>query len=107
VNQSIAAERESFEGLFGLMNDGRRNGRMFILVGSIRKFDSTDEGDDWIRVFMDLDMGKLCMAFEGMYHVFLLEFIGFAHSLYQQTIRSQDSGIISYRIVKFLQFYII
>jgi hypothetical protein len=44
--------------LVELMNDGRSIGRM---VGSIRKFGSTDEGDDWIRVFMDLDLGKLCM----------------------------------------------
>ena len=31
------------------------------MVGSIRKFDSTDEEDDWIRELMDLALGKLCM----------------------------------------------
>lgn len=54
VHQSIAAEREFLESLFGLKSDGR-------MVGSIRRFDSNDEAEDWIRELMDLAVGKLCM----------------------------------------------
>ena len=54
VHQSIAAEREFLESLFGLKSDGR-------MVGSIRKFDSKDEEEDWIRELMDLAVAKLCM----------------------------------------------
>ena len=46
-----------------------------------------------------------------MYEVFSLsEFISFTHSLYQmrvqQTIRSQESSIVSYKIANLLQFYL-
>ena len=76
VHQSIAAEREFLESLFGLKSDGR-------MVGSIRKFDSTDEEDDWIRELMDLALGKLCMPLKVCMKVFSLsEFIGFTHLLY-------------------------
>ena len=54
VHQSIAAEREFLESLFGLKSDGR-------MVGSIRKFDSKDEEEDWICELMDLAVGKLCL----------------------------------------------
>ena len=64
VHQSIAAEREFLESLFGLKSDGR-------MVGSIRKFDSTDEEDDWIRELMDLALGKLCMPLKVCMKFFL------------------------------------
>jgi len=54
VHQSIAAEREFLESLFGLKSDGR-------MVGSVRNFDSKDEEEDWIRELMDLAVGKLCL----------------------------------------------
>lgn len=54
VHQSIAAEREFLESLFGLKSDQR-------MVGSIRKFDSEDEEEDWIHELMDLAVGKLCV----------------------------------------------
>jgi hypothetical protein len=54
VHQSIAAEREFLESLFGSKSDGR-------MVGSIRKFDSNDEEEDWICELMDLVVGKLCL----------------------------------------------
>ena len=54
VHQSIAAEHEFLESLFGLKSDGR-------MVGSIRKFDSKDEEEDWICELMDLAVGKLCL----------------------------------------------
>ena len=54
VHQSIAAEREFLESLFGLKGDGR-------MVGSIRNFDSKDQEEDWICELMDLAVGKLCL----------------------------------------------
>ena len=51
VQQSIAAEPESLESLFGLKSDGR-------MVGSIRTFHSKDE-EEWICELMDLAVGKL------------------------------------------------
>jgi conserved oligomeric Golgi complex subunit 6 len=67
VHQSIAAEREFLESLFGLKSDGR-------MVGSIRKFDSTDEEEDWIRELMDLAFGKLCMPLKVCMTFFLFFF---------------------------------
>jgi conserved oligomeric Golgi complex subunit 6 len=43
VHQSIAVEREFLESLFGLRSDGR-------MVGSIRKFDSNEDEEDWVRM---------------------------------------------------------
>ena len=54
VHQSIAAEREFLESLFGSKSDGR-------MVGSIRDFDSKNEEEDWIYELMDLAVGKLCL----------------------------------------------
>ena len=65
VHQSIAAEREFLESLFGLKSDGR-------MVGSIRKFDSTDEEEDWIRELMDLTFGKLCIPLKVYDVIFFL-----------------------------------
>jgi conserved oligomeric Golgi complex subunit 6 len=60
VRQSIAAEREFLESLFGLKSDRR-------MLGRIRKFDSKDEEEDWICELMDLAVGKFMFAFEDMY----------------------------------------
>ena len=62
VHQSIAAEREFLESLFGFKSDGR-------MVGSIRKFDSKDEEEDWICELMDLAVGKLCLPLK-VWHLF-------------------------------------
>ncbi|KAF8889933.1 oligomeric Golgi complex subunit 6 [Infundibulicybe gibba] len=83
VHQAIAAEREFLEGLFGLKNDGR-------MVGSVRKFDGESEEEDWIRELMDLAVGKLCVPLKMRI---------------QQTVRSQESSIVSYKIANLLQFY--
>ena len=60
VHQSIAAERE----FLGLNTDGP-------MVGSIRKFDSTEEEDDWIRELKDMALGKLCMLLKVCMKFFL------------------------------------
>ncbi|KAJ6626835.1 oligomeric complex COG6 [Mycena sp. CBHHK59/15] len=85
VHQAIAAEREFLESLFGLQADGR-------MVGSVRVFEEKSEEEDWIRELMDLAVGKLCVPLKVRV---------------QQTIRSQESIIISYKIANLLQFYMI
>ncbi|KIM47009.1 hypothetical protein M413DRAFT_63561 [Hebeloma cylindrosporum] len=84
VHQSIAAEREFLESLFGLKSDGR-------MVGSVRDFTTRGEEEDWIRELMDLAVGKLCVPLKMRV---------------QQTIRSQESSIVSYKIANLLQFYL-
>lgn len=54
VHQTIAAEREFLESLFGMKQDNR-------MVGSVRKFDSMQEEEEWIRELMDHAVGKLCV----------------------------------------------
>ncbi|KAF9555817.1 COG6-domain-containing protein [Agrocybe pediades] len=83
VHQAIAAEREFMEGLFGMKNDGR-------MVGSVRRFDSKVEEEEWIRELMDLAVAKLCVPLKMRV---------------QQTIRSQESSIVAYKIANLLQFY--
>ena len=76
VHQSIAAEREFLESLFGFKSDGR-------MVGSIRKFDSKDEEEDWICELMDLAVGKLCLPLKVWRLFFSFFFLKKkTHSLY-------------------------
>lgn len=66
VHQSIAAEREFLESLFGLKSDGR-------MVGSVRDFTTRGEEEDWIRELMDLALGKLCVPLKvGFIRFFLV-----------------------------------
>ena len=62
VHQSIAAEREFLESLFGLKSDGR-------MVGSVRDFTARGEEEDWISELMDLAVGKLCVPLKVRYFV--------------------------------------
>ncbi|KAJ7293752.1 oligomeric Golgi complex subunit 6 [Mycena rebaudengoi] len=82
---ALSAEREFLESLFGLQGDGR-------MVGSVRVFEEKSEEEGWIRELMDLAVGKLCVPLKVRV---------------QQTIRSQESSIISYKIANLLQFYMI
>ncbi|KAF8065376.1 oligomeric Golgi complex subunit 6 [Lyophyllum atratum] len=85
VHQAMAAERELLEALFGVANDGR-------MVGSVRVFDGQSEEEEWIRELMDLCVAKLCVPLKVRV---------------QQTIRSQESSIVSYKIANLLQFYML
>jgi len=69
VHQSIAAERAILESIFGLKSDGR-------MVGSVRKFDSKDEEEDWIRGLMDLAVGKLCLPLKVFMTLCVSGFVG-------------------------------
>ncbi|KAJ8522928.1 hypothetical protein ONZ45_g610 [Pleurotus djamor] len=84
VHQAIAAEREFLEGLFDVKTEGR-------MVGSVRKFTVSEE-EEWIRELMDMAVAKLCVPLKVRV---------------QQTIRSQESSIMSYKIANLLQFYML
>jgi conserved oligomeric Golgi complex subunit 6 len=78
VHQSIAVAREFLESLSGLRSDGR-------MVGSIRKFDSIEDEEDWICELMDLAFGKLCMPLRVRMMLFFFSFFKiyyFVHLLY-------------------------
>ncbi|EDR06395.1 uncharacterized protein LACBIDRAFT_190965 [Laccaria bicolor S238N-H82] len=85
VHQAIAAEREFLESLFGITSDGR-------MVGSVRVFEGQSEEEDWVQELMDLAVGKLCVPLKVRV---------------QQTVRSQESSIVSYKIANLLQFYLV
>lgn len=53
VHQTIAAEREFLEALFGLKEDGR-------MVGSVRTFMGTAEEEEWIAELMDGAVVGIC-----------------------------------------------
>ncbi|KAG7088507.1 hypothetical protein E1B28_012492 [Marasmius oreades] len=86
VHQSIAAEREFLESLFGVKSDGR-------MVGSARIFrEKNSEEEEWMKELMDLAVKRLCVPLQGRI---------------QQTIRSQESSIVLYKIANLLQFYVV
>ncbi|KAF4576413.1 Golgi transport complex subunit 6 [Pleurotus pulmonarius] len=85
VHQAIAAEREFLESLFDLRGHRR-------MVGSVRDFTTMSEEEEWIRELMDLAVAKLCVPLKVRV---------------QQTIRSQESSIMSFKIANLLQFYML
>ncbi|KAI8989800.1 oligomeric complex COG6 [Trametes punicea] len=82
VHQAIAAEHEFLESLFGA-RDARR------MVGAARSFGGSAE-EGWIAELMDGAVRGLC---------------GPLRVRVQQTVRSQESSITSYKIANLLQFY--
>ncbi|PCH37909.1 oligomeric complex COG6 [Wolfiporia cocos MD-104 SS10] len=84
VHQAIAAEREFLESLFGVRGDMR-------MVGSVRTFGGSVE-EEWMGELMDTAVGKLCTPLKVRV---------------QQTVRSQESSITSYKIANLLQFYML
>ncbi|KAI0345229.1 oligomeric complex COG6 [Trametopsis cervina] len=86
VHQAIAAEREFLEGLFGVRAE--EGGRM---VGAVREFIDSEE-EEWMAELMDGAVGGLCTPLKNRV---------------QQTIRSQESSITSYKIANLLQFYML
>lgn len=82
VHQTIAAEREFLESLFSVKSDMR-------IIGSVRTFEKSDE-EEWIQELMDAAMSKVSVPLKVRV---------------QQTIRSQESCIVSFKIANLLQFY--
>ncbi|KAF9014960.1 oligomeric Golgi complex subunit 6 [Cyathus striatus] len=86
VHQAIAAEHEFLESLFGVKGNQR-------MMGSVRKFSAEDTiEDDWVSEIMNSGVGGLC---------------GPLKMRVQQTIKSQESSIISYKVANLLQFYLV
>lgn len=65
VHQTIAAEREFLESLFGVRTDGR-------MVGSVRTFKDSAE-EEWMSELMDAAVGKLCTPLKV--HQYLVHFM--------------------------------
>ncbi|KAG9104660.1 Golgi transport complex subunit 6 [Ceratobasidium sp. 370] len=84
VHQAMAGEREFLDGLFGIKGERR-------MVGSVRE-PKSGEQESWIRVLMDEDLEKLCTPLKVRV---------------QQTIKSQEGSITSYKIANLLEFYMI
>ncbi|KAF8526040.1 oligomeric complex COG6 [Hysterangium stoloniferum] len=85
VHQAVAGEHEFLSGLFGVKSDGR-------MVGSVRTFTGRSEEEEWVRTLLDESVEKLCLPLKMRV---------------QQTIRSQEGSITSYKIANILQFYLI
>ncbi|RDX56370.1 oligomeric complex COG6 [Lentinus brumalis] len=84
VHQAIAAEREFLESLFGVRGARR-------MVGAVREFGESEE-EGWIGEMMDGAVKGLC---------------GPLKVRVQQTVRSQESSITSYKIANLLGFYML
>jgi len=99
VHQSIAAEQEFLESLFDLRAAHR-------MVGSVRKFGSGGEEEEWIQELLDLAIGKLCVPLKVcVTHDRRFKASKQLQMRVQQTVRSQESSIVSYKIANLLQFY--
>jgi len=107
VHQAIAVEREFLEALFGKA-DGKR------MVGSVRKFEKgAKEGaeeEEWMVELMDLAVAKLCVPLKVCFTFAEMSrmeglMIGMQNRVLQ-TVRSQESSIVSYKISNLLQFYL-
>jgi hypothetical protein len=84
IHQTIAAEREFLESLFDVKSDMR-------MVGSVRTFEKSEE-EEWIQELMDAAMSKVSVPLKVRV---------------QQTIKSQESSIVSFKIANLLQFYML
>ncbi|OSD08476.1 oligomeric complex COG6 [Trametes coccinea BRFM310] len=84
VHQAIAAEHEFLESLFGIRNARR-------MVGAERTFGASEE-ESWIAELLDGAVRGLC---------------GPLRVRVQQTVRSQESSITSYKIANLVQFYMV
>ncbi|KAH7889181.1 oligomeric complex COG6 [Phlebopus sp. FC_14] len=82
VHQAIAAECEFLESLFGMSGQGR-------MVGAARTFNGSEE-EEWIRDLLNAAVGKLCVPLKARI---------------LQTVRSQESSILSYKVANLVQYY--
>lgn len=107
VHQTVAAERETLESLFGLDGSVGRKRRM---VGEVRNFEYVEgEDEEWIAELLDRSVQKLCVPLKvrSEHQVPKVTLLSSTQNRVQQTIRSQESSITSYKIVNLLQFYLI
>ncbi|KAH7102798.1 oligomeric complex COG6 [Auriculariales sp. MPI-PUGE-AT-0066] len=84
VHQATAGEQEFLDALFGVKHQTHR------MMGAVRTAGETEE-EGYVRQLMDEDLEKLCLPLKGRV---------------QQTTRSQEGSITSYKIANLLQFYL-
>ncbi|KAH7102756.1 oligomeric complex COG6 [Auriculariales sp. MPI-PUGE-AT-0066] len=84
VHQTTAGEQEFLDALFGVKHQTHR------MMGAVRTAGETEE-EGYVRQLMDEDLEKLCLPLKGRV---------------QQTTRSQEGSITSYKIANLLQFYL-
>ncbi|KAF8548578.1 oligomeric complex COG6 [Imleria badia] len=84
VHQAIAAECEFLESLFGLNGQTR-------MVGAVRTFSGSEE-EEWVKDLLNSSVGKLCVPLK----VRVL-----------QTVRAQESSIVSYKVANLVQYYML
>ncbi|KIK92098.1 hypothetical protein PAXRUDRAFT_830282 [Paxillus rubicundulus Ve08.2h10] len=84
VHQAIAAECEFLESLFGTSGQER-------MVGAVRTFSGSEE-EEWVRDLLNSAVGKICVPLK----VRVL-----------QTVRAQESSIVSYKVANLLQYYML
>jgi hypothetical protein len=103
VHQAVAGEHEFLGGLFGVKADGR-------MVGSVRNFTGDSEEERWVRNLLDENIEKLCLPLRVRYSNLRLRHLKitqYRQMRVQQTIKSQEGSITSYKIANLLQFYLI
>ncbi|CCA71103.1 hypothetical protein PIIN_05038 [Serendipita indica DSM 11827] len=85
IHQATAGEREFLDGIFEVSSDGR-------MVGSVRVFNQEEisEEEGYIRELLDSNLEKLSPPLK---------------TRVQQTIKSQEGSVTSYKIANLLQFY--
>ncbi|KAH0826947.1 oligomeric complex COG6 [Lanmaoa asiatica] len=84
VHQALAVECEFLESLFGLNGQVR-------MVGAVRTFNGSEE-EEWMMELLNSSVGKLCVPLK----VRVL-----------QTVRAQESSILSYKVSNLLQYYML
>ncbi|KAG1761563.1 oligomeric complex COG6 [Suillus occidentalis] len=91
VHQAIAAECEFLESLFGLGEKPEDDSRARRMVGSVRTFRGSEE-EEWVKELLNSAVTKLCVPLKVRV---------------QQTVRSQESSIVSYKVANLLQYYML
>ncbi|KAG1863597.1 oligomeric complex COG6 [Suillus subalutaceus] len=91
VHQAIAAECEFLESLFGLGGGQEDDGRTRRMVGAVRTFKGSEE-EGWVKELLNSAVMKLCVPLKVRV---------------QQTVRSQESSIVSYKVANLLQYYML
>ncbi|KAJ8590471.1 oligomeric complex COG6 [Rhizopogon salebrosus TDB-379] len=90
VHQAIAAECEFLESLFGLGGQ-EDEGRARRMVGAVRTFEGSEE-EGWVKELLNSAVTKLCVPLKMRV---------------QQTVRSQESSIVSYKVANLVQYYML
>lgn len=100
IHQATAGEREFLDGIFEVTD--RR------MMGSVRVFEKDKEEEEYIRELLDANLEKLCSPLRvSLCKLFVYWTLTntFTKVRVQQTVKSQEGSITSYKITNLLQFY--